>query len=223
MQQEKTNKAKKTKDLSPIIKYCGIGLLLFGLILLIATYIPVISAYISYQKEGETTTTVEVSKEQFTEKVTKETEVVYMDSTFGLYIPKIGTNAKVIRNIDPYNKEQYTTALETGIAHAKESSLPGENGNIFLFAHSAVNFYERNKYHVYFYLLGELETNDIIYISYNSEIYKYKVTENKIVDKTEVKYLSSTNTEEQTLTLMTCWPAGTDWKRTLIVATRVED
>lgn len=204
------------------LKYLGILLLLLGLSILILTYYPAIKAYIDYKlSPPPKKTTVEIVKknEQITKNINKNTEIVFVDDNFGLYIPKIKANAKVIKDIDPYNQITYTEALEHGVAHAKGTSTPDKDGNIFLFAHSAVNFYERRKYNIYFYLLRELEQEDEIYVSYEDEIYKYIVFESKIVEPSEVKYLS-TYLEEDTLTLMTCWPIGVDSKRAIVIAKR---
>jgi len=199
----------------------GVVLLLLGLTALLLTYWPVIKAKISqYRFSGPSTSNVVISENgDITKEIKPETEEVILDSKFGLYIPKIKSNASVVADVNPYNEKEYVKALETGIAHAKGTVTPNKEGNVFLFAHSAVNFYERNKYHVYFYLLNELKKDDEIFVSYNGIIYKYRVKEVKIVNRDEVKYLSKYS-DQDTLTLMTCYPAGTDWKRTIVIAYR---
>lgn len=202
----------------------GVLLLLVGLSVLVATYYPVIKAYISqYRSPAPSTTNVTIAKNdsEVTKNVTTETEQVSLDFSFGLYIPKIKSNSKVVKNVSPYDENEYIKALERGVAHARGTYTPNVSGNVFLFAHSAVNFYERRKYDVYFYLLNELKKDDEIYVSYEGKIYKYLVSEVKIVDKTETKYLGNYDTKD-TLTLMTCYPAGTDWKRTVVIAHRDE-
>ncbi|HKM19977.1 MAG TPA: sortase [Candidatus Dojkabacteria bacterium] len=199
----------------------GVILLLLGLTALLLTYWPVIRAKISQCRFSEpSTTNVVISENQdITKEITPDTEEVILDPKFGLYIPKIKSNASVVADVNAYDKGEYIKALETGIAHAKGTVTPNKEGNVFLFAHSAVNFYERNKYDVYFYLLHELKKDDEIFVSYDGIIYKYRVQEVKIVNRDEVKYLSKYS-DEDTLTLMTCYPAGTDWKRTIVIAHR---
>ena len=199
----------------------GVILLLLGLTALLLTYWPVIRAKISQCRFSEpSTTNVVISENQdITKEITPDTEEVILYPKFGLYIPKIKSNASVVADVNAYDKGEYIKALETGIAHAKGTVTPNKEGNVFLFAHSAVNFYERNKYDVYFYLLHELKKDDEIFVSYDGIIYKYRVQEVKIVNRDEVKYLSKYS-DEDTLTLMTCYPAGTDWKRTIVIAHR---
>ncbi len=213
---------EESKSKVGYLKYLGVLLLLGGISVLIFTYMPVISAYLEYyfSPKQEEEIKVEIStKEEITTEIKKDTKLVFVDKEFGLYIPKIQANAKVIRNVDPYDKEEYTNALIYGVAHAKGTALPSQEGNVFLFAHSAVNFYERRKYNVYFYLLNELEKNDEIYVSYQGEIFNYSVLEVNIVDPSEVKYLGKYLSQD-TLTLMTCWPAGANIKRTVVTAVR---
>lgn len=213
---------KKYKNKKPrYIKYLGYLFLIIGLTTLIWIFYPIITTYIDYiffpsNKEIP----VEISNDvEITKNINKDTDIIFIDNQFGLYIPKIKANAKVISNVDPLNKREYTNALVDGVAHAKGTSLPNEKGNTFLFAHSSVNFYDNRNYNIYFYLLTELKKNDEIYISYENSIYKYKVLETKIVSKYETKYLDK-YMEEDTLTLMTCWPAGMNVKRVIVTAIR---
>jgi len=207
------------------VRYLGILLLLTGPLLLLLTFYPLITAYIDYSFSEypikEVNVEVVKEEEKITKEITKETNTVLLDSSFGLYIPKIKANAKVIPNVDPYNEKAYTNALYRGVAHAKGTSTPDKEGNVFLFAHSAVNFYEQRKFNVYFYLLGELEKEDNIYVSYNNEIYVYKVLEVKKVEPTDIQYLG-TYMDQDTLTLMTCWPAGSDFRRIIVTAIRAQ-
>ena len=207
------------------VRYLGTLLFLPGFILLTVTFYPVISSYIDYllsPTKEEITLEIVKEDEDITTHINKDTEQVLLDSNFGIYIPKIKANAPVIANVDPGNEEKYTNALYKGVAHAKGTATPDREGNVFLFAHSAVNFYEQRKFNVYFYLLGELQKDDPIYVSYKNNIYQYKVLENKRVNPTDVKYLGR-YLNEDTLTLMTCWPAGTDYKRVIVTAIRTQE
>ena len=204
--------------------YIGILLLTAGLVFLLITYFPLIKAYFNYwfspaPQEAEIKVIEQDDEITQSSDIKEDTEVVFVDKDFGLYIPKIKANAKVIANVDPYIEDEYINALRYGVAHASGTSFPNQSGNVFLFAHSAVNFYERNKYNVYFYLLNELEEGDDIYVSYKGVVYQYSVLETRIVDPEETKYLDE-YMDEDTLTLMSCYPAGTNWKRIIVTAVR---
>jgi sortase A len=199
-----------------ILKLFGIFLISIGILLPILIFKDVLINEFEYQRNKETpkNEVVEIKPEIIT---TQKEGIEFLNPKFGIYIPKISANAKVLENIDPFNQSEYDAALKDGIAHAKGSSLPNDSGNIFIFAHSATDFYKNSKYNVKFYLLTKLENNDLIYISYNNKIFQYKVEKVSIVNKNEIKYIGNYN-DKKTLTLMTCWPAGIDYKRVIVTA-----
>ena len=139
---------------------------------------------------------------------------------FGIVIPKIGANATVIANVDPYNPKIYQKRLALGVAHAKGSSLPDQAGNVFLFSHSSADFYQATRYNAVFYLINKLEPGDEITLYYQGRAFVYQVEESKMVAADAVNYLKSSS-QEKTLILMTCWPPGTTLKRLLVIARQV--
>jgi sortase A len=144
-------------------------------------------------------------------------DIVPIDKEFGIVIPKLGANARVIANVDPYDGKAYQYALTKGVAHARGTSVPGAIGNIFLFAHSSENFYDALQYNSVFYLINKLEDGDKIYLYYHDNKFVYTVTGKKFVNSKDVSYLRGESLKV-TLTLMTCWPPGTNSKRLLIFA-----
>jgi LPXTG-site transpeptidase (sortase) family protein len=140
-----------------------------------------------------------------------------VDDQFGIVIPKISANAKVIADVDPNDSKVYQKALTEGVAQASGSALPDEPGNVFLFSHSGQDFLEANRYNAVFYLLGKMEVGDEIFIFYQTQKMSYKVREKKVVAATDVQYMAK-ESQKNTLTLMTCWPAGTTWKRLIVIA-----
>jgi len=144
-------------------------------------------------------------------------EIIPLSREFGIVIPKLVINVKVIKNVNPYDTNIYQKALTQGVAHAEGTSLPGEGGNIFIFSHSSENFYEAVRYNSIFYLLPKLELGDTITLYYNNNRFDYHVSEKKVVDPGDIKYLNA-NSEKPQLTLMTCYPPGTNLKRFIVVA-----
>ena len=120
----------------------------------------------------------------------------------------------------PFDTEKartYLDALNKGVAHALGTSLPGENGHIFLFAHSTDYFWNVGSYNAIFYLLQKLEKGDQVNIFYRGVRYVYYVTGSTVVDPSQVEYLTRKSNKEF-LTLQTCWPPGTTLKRLLVFA-----
>lgn len=144
------------------------------------------------------------------------------DSNFSIVIPKIGANARVIVDVDASNEEIYLEALQGGVAHASGTAYPGEGGHIFLFAHSTDYIWNVGNYNAIFYLLNKLDRGDIVNLFYQGQRYVYQVTGKKIIDASEVEYLTK-KTDKEFLTLQTCWPPGTTLKRLLVFSKRVAD
>lgn len=141
------------------------------------------------------------------------------DPSFSIVVPKIGANARVIPNVDASNEREYLDVLKRGVAHALGTAFPGEGGHVFLFAHSTDYFWNVGTYNAIFYLLGKLEKNDEVNVFYKGQRYVYRVVDTKIVDPSEVEYLTR-KTNKEFLTLQTCWPLGTTFKRLLVFAVR---
>lgn len=191
------------KSLPQLLIGFGIFLITASLVLFILIFAPVVKVEINYS---------------LTKPKATINQIKPIDKNFGIVIPKIGANAKIIPNVDPYNSSVYQLALTKGVAQAKETSLPDVTGNMFLFSHSSANLLEATQFNSVFYLLSKLQKNDEIYIFYKGVRYKYVVSETKLVDAKDVSYLNP-KSEFKTLTLMTCWPSGTTYKRLLVIAT----
>jgi LPXTG-site transpeptidase (sortase) family protein len=143
-----------------------------------------------------------------------------IDTNYSIVIPKIGANAKVIPNVNAAAENEYLEALKGGVAHTLGTAFPGEGGHVFLFAHSTDYIWNVGTYNAVFYLLYKLEKGDQINIFYQGRRYVYEVIDSKVVDPSEVEYITR-KTDEEFLTLQTCWPLGTTLKRLLVFAKRV--
>ena len=144
------------------------------------------------------------------------------DTDFSIVVPKMGANANIIANVDAADEDAYLEALKHGVAHAAGTAFPGEGGHIFLFAHSTDYLWNVGTYNAIFYLLYKLEKDDEVNLFYKGQRYVYKVVEKRVVDPSEVEYITR-KTNKEFLTLQTCWPPGTTLKRQLIFATRVAE
>ena len=141
------------------------------------------------------------------------------DSDFSILIAKIGASAKVFPNVDPTSENEFLPILQKGIAHAKGSVFPGMFGNVYLFAHSADNWWNVGRYNAVFYLLQHLELGDEIVVFFGGKRYDYVVSQKIISDPSDISLLTQAQGGEERLVLQTCWPPGTTWKRLYIIAT----
>lgn len=202
------------------LSWLGFLLIVLAGLLALLIFYPVIKEEIGYLVLPKNLTwTVTTQKEliQLQNENPKVRALVPVDENFGIIIPKISANASVIPQVDSQNPAVYQKALTRGVAHARNTALPNENGNIFIFAHSSADFWEASKYNAIFYLLSKLEKGDKIYLFYQGRKYTYAVSEKKTVEAAETSYLEAKNPGSR-LTLMTCWPPGTTLKRLLVLA-----
>ncbi len=191
------------KKLPQILISLGLLLIIVSLLLFVFIFAPVAKVEINYN---------------LNKPKANINQIIPVDKTFGIVIPKIGANAKIIADVNPYDSKTYQFALTKGVAQAKGTAMPSsEAGNMFLFSHSSANILEAGRYNSIFYLLSKLEKNDEVYVYYKNVKYKYLVFDKKIVDAKDVSYLNP-KSDVKTLTLMTCWPAGTTYKRLLVIA-----
>lgn len=140
-----------------------------------------------------------------------------VDRQFGIVVPKIGANALVVADVNAADPEAYEAALAKGVAHAKGTVYPGQIGNSYLFAHSTLHPWDVPRYNAIFYLLDELEEGDRVTAFYQDKQYDYKVVKKVIAEADDVSWLIN-RYDEAVLTLQTCTPPGTTWKRLIVVA-----
>ncbi|MFA6518931.1 MAG: sortase [Candidatus Shapirobacteria bacterium] len=204
--------------------YLANGLFVFCLFYLVYLYTPLLGAVIKYEVRKvagpkETNTAVAIPTPEPTPTGVSQPE----PDDFWIQIPKILANSRVIKNVSPFDKEEYLKVLESGaVAQADVSNLPGEGPGktTFIFAHSTNQGVGMARNNAVFYLLGELGQGDVVYVGFKGKIYIYQVNETRVVRANEVQYLSYTEPDKEMLILQTCWPIGTDWKRLLVMASR---
>ncbi len=228
-----------------ILRTVGNFLLLFALFGVLATFGPVLyyealfglmqARGVTYKVAASTATTSafgELLKSQqgqppnavlapeFASVLTgaKEQILIPKDTDFDILIPKLGANEKVFANVNASVSNEFLPILAQGVAHARGTVFPGQQGNIYMFAHSTDNFWDVGRYNAVFYLIKNLTPGDDIIIFFQGVRHNYVVTGSKIVDDSEVSYIVNGQKDKEQLILQTCWPPGTSWKRLLIFA-----
>ena len=203
-----------------LILTLGVLLISVSLFILGKIFFPVVREELKYSFSSQAQDISVVSQKELKEENNQKSAggiIIPVDEEFGIVIPKILANAKVIAEVNPWDARVYQGALTEGVAHAQGSALPGEIGNIFIFAHSGADLVEANRYNAVFYLLYKLAIDDEIYLFYKGEKYIYRVKEKNKVGAQDVSYLKDKGRDEK-LTLMTCWPPGTTMKRLIVTA-----
>jgi sortase A len=119
-----------------------------------------------------------------------------------MQIPKISINAPVVMGD---NWEQ----LKKGIGQHLNTASPGQNGNMVVSAHNDI-------FGELFRDLDKLEPGDEVIVITQDRSYTYIVTGTQIVNPTDVQVMDQT--ENATLTMISCYPYRKDNKRIVVTA-----
>jgi sortase A len=127
--------------------------------------------------------------------------------SYTLSIPKLHIDkAEVVVNADDLSKS---------LVHFS-GPLPGNFGNPIIFGHSTIIWlYNPLDYKTIFSKLPELKKNDEIFATVDNITYKYQVFEMKVVYPDDVSVLSQKYGDAY-ITLVTCVPPGTYFKRLIV-------
>lgn len=135
-------------------------------------------------------------------------------------IPLIDTDPAKLMQADWKSLEQtFQDDLQNGVVHYPGTANPGETGNVFVTGHSSYYPWDPGRYKDVFARLNKLEPGDDILIYYDQQKYHYVVRDKKEVKNDDVSVLDQT--EENILTLMTCSPVGTNFRRLVVTAEEV--
>jgi LPXTG-site transpeptidase (sortase) family protein len=202
-------------------------LIMGGLAYLVVSFYPVWSAELNYQVKQwanrdrqtvtATTEATPAAQQPVEGPALLQTPV---NTDFSIISDKIDLNTPVVADVNPGNKKEYLSALNNGAAHALGTVKPGEVGNSYVFAHSTANVLNIEKYAAVFTLLNKLEPGDRITAFYAGKRFDYQVDRKYIVEFTDISPLIATY-DHPVLTLQTCDPPGTEFKRLIITASLV--
>jgi len=131
-------------------------------------------------------------------------------SYYTLSIPKIKIQSATVSAID--------TNVGMHLVNYPGTSIPGDFGNSVVFGHSTLpQLFNPNDYKTILANAYKLKTGDKITASINGVAYTYKIYNIRVVDPTNTS-LFEQSFNNSYLTLVTCTPPGTVWKRLLVKA-----
>ncbi len=136
-------------------------------------------------------------------------------------IDRIGVVAPVVLSEDP-TEAAIQDDLERGIVRYPDTANPGQAGNAFLTGHSSNYAWAAGAYNRILSRLDELAEGDIVTLrtvqgNGKTTEYSYHVTKKFVAAPDDPRLFEKT--EDPTLTLATCWPLNTSWKRLVVKAT----
>lgn len=132
---------------------------------------------------------------------------------YTISIPDINIKEAEVSTVD--------TDLTKHLVNYQGTSIPGKNGNAVIFGHSTLpQLFNPKDYKTIFANIYKLKNEDLIYVSIKGVEYSYKIFKIVIVDPSDSSALIQ-DYDNSYLTLVTCTPPGTIWKR-LVVKARLQ-
>ena len=150
----------------------------------------------------------------FPSKVSSQSIRSFQLKTYMLSIPKLNINeAEVVVGGEDLSKS---------LVHYLPQSLPGEYGNVVIFGHSTLpQLYNTKDYKTIFTYLPSLEKGDKIFVKVRDVQYEYEIYDMFVVNPDQVSVLEQKN-DASYISLITCVPPGTYWKRLVVRAKLTE-
>lgn len=140
--------------------------------------------------------------------------------TVSILVPKLDINAPIVLS-DSLSDKALLEDLKRGVIRYPTTAFAGQNGNMVLSGHSSNYSWIESDYNYVFRSIGKLQPGDEIIVRVKQENgksfdYIYVMRSHAIVtpDNPEIFQAS----EGPTLTLVTCWPLGTQLKRYVVTA-----
>lgn len=132
---------------------------------------------------------------------------------YKISIPKINIKEAVVSTTD--------TDLTKHLVNFQGTSIPAQNGNAVVFGHSTLpQLFDSKNYKTIFANAYKLKNGDDIYVFVKDVKYSYKIFKTIVIDPSDTSALQQ-DYDNSYLTLVTCTPPGTIWKR-LVVKARLQ-
>jgi sortase A len=230
----KIYKKTDTRKLRLIARVSGLIIVLLGLFFALYTFAPLLSwelylkpAFASNnftspipQKTILTKDTIKSllgnslrPKGTWLPSVYKTTAVTSDVATYFLSIPKIDLENAVVSTVD--------TDVGSHLINFPGTVLPAQKGNSVIFGHSTLpQLYDPKNYKTIFAHIHDVRIDDTIIITLNNIMYTYKIIDISVTDAEDTSYLNQ-DLDGSYLTIVTCTPPGTTWKR-LVIKSRLD-
>lgn len=132
------------------------------------------------------------------------------EQQYFLTIPKLNIVNAYVSTVD--------INLANHLVNLGGTAIPPEKGNTVIFGHSTLpQLYNSKDYKTIFANAYKLQTGDSFQITIGSVVYTYTIFSISVVDPEDTSVLAQTY-DDSYVTLITCTPPGTIWKRLIIKA-----
>jgi len=132
---------------------------------------------------------------------------------YTISIPKLRIADAVVSTVD--------TDLARHLVNFDGGCIPPNKGNCVIFGHSTLpQLYDPKNYKTIFANIQNVKVDDTIIVNVSHVLYTYKIFSITVIDPDDTSVLAQTF-DDSYLTLITCTPPGTVWKR-LVIKSRLQ-
>ena len=188
-------------------------------------------------ESGNITDTIWNSSMDISDSVEKLLKSKTSDYTFNfntlvpvnkIIIPSINLDVIIInskfKDVKDFTNWNFDMELESGVVKYPTTPDPWQDWNSLIFGHTSQEWWKKNIYWTIFKDIPRLNTWTRIQVIWEWNMYEYEVVWKIVVYPKQVnqEYLKYQNITWKFLTLMWCYPLGTDKKRMMIFSKLVE-
>ncbi len=131
-------------------------------------------------------------------------------SNYYISIPHLGIDNAYVSTLD--------NNVNLHLVHFPGTALPPNKGNAAIFGHSTLpQWFDQHNPHAIFATALDTKIGDPIIVTVGNKSYNYTVVSMTIVPAEDTSYLAQ-DSDGSYLSLITCTPPGTTWKRLVIKA-----
>lgn len=131
-------------------------------------------------------------------------------SSYALSIPKLKIENATVSTVG-YELDKY-------LVNYPGTAIPSDNGNAVIYGHSTLpQLFNPKDYKTIFATAYKLTVGDEVFAQVEGVTYQYRIFSVTVVDPSDTSIFSQTY-DNSYLTLVTCTPPGTTWKRLIIKA-----
>jgi sortase A len=129
-------------------------------------------------------------------------------NSFSISIPEIKVQDAQVSTVD--------TDLSRHLINYPGTAVPSDKGTSVVFGHSTLpQLFDPSNYKTIFANAYKLEKDDLIFVNVEGITYTYKIYDISVVEPDDTSIFTQ-DLSDSYLTLVTCTPPGTIWKRLII-------
>ncbi len=220
---------QKPKNFKLVLRFFSVLLIIGGLLVSFYTFLPLFSWQLyfseSFAAQNVNTPIPKLTTLFSAAGKTLSTDYLNAYNWFPNYNPKINSQKN---EVETYKISIPSIDIKDAIVSTSDinlsqhminfagTAIPPHNGNSVIFGHSTLpQLYDPKNYKTILANAYKIKTGDEIFVNFDKVVYKYKVTSIIVIDPSDTSVLEQ-DTRDSFLTLITCTPPGTVWKRLVI-------